>query len=286
MAAPQNIIAVIFDFDDTLTDETTTKLLASHGIDPAEFWQTQNKEMITKDGWDPVPAYLKLMLDQVGDGKPLGRLKNSDLRKFGESLEFYPGIPQLFDDLVDLAQEHQVSRPSVEFYVITSGLEEIVRGSAIASRLTDFWGCTFAEGDRGCIEHVKNVVSFTEKTRFIFEINKGIVRSRNQPYAVNKDVPEAGRRIPLKNMIYVGDGLTDVPCFSLIDKNGGKAYGVFDPKKEGSPKKALEGLVAPKRVSSLNSPKYGPDDDLGAILRTSVNQICVDLDLRTQSALR
>jgi phosphoserine phosphatase len=286
MAAPQNIIAVIFDFDDTLTDETTTKLLAHHGIDPAEFWQTQNKEMITKEGWDPVPAYLKLMLDLTGDGKPLGRLKNSDLRKFGESLEFYTGIPQLFDDLVELAQEHEVSRPAVEFYVITSGLEEIVRGSAIASRLADFWGCNFAEGDEGCIEHVKNVVSFTEKTRFIFEINKGLRKSRNQPYDVNKDVPEPDRRILLRNMIYVGDGLTDVPCFSLIQKNGGKAFGVFDPRREGSPKKALESLVAPKRVSSLNSPKYGPDDDLGAILRTSVNQICVDLDLRTQSALR
>lgn len=278
MTAPQNIIAVIFDFDDTLTDESTTKLLEHYGIDPLEFWKTQNEVLIAKDGWDPVPAYLKLMLDNVGEDKPLSKLKNSDLRRFGANLSFYPGVARLFSSLRKLVAEHKQSNPSIEFYVITSGLEEIVRGAKIAKDLCGVWGCRFAEA-HGMIAHIKNVVSFTEKTRYLFEINKGLSDKRKKPYAVNEDVNSADRRIPFSNMIYVGDGLTDVPCFSLLKNMGGKSIGVFDPSKTGSPKKALDKLIAPKRVMSAHSPKYGPKDDLGALLRVLVNQICVDLDV-------
>ena len=233
-----------------------------------------------------MPAYLKLLLDHVGQDKPFGRLTNRDLREFGATLTFYSGVATVFRDLRRIANEHTVSNPTVEFYVISSGLEEIVLGSKIAKELSGIWGCQFAEGPEATIQYIKNIVSFTEKTRYIFEINKGITDSRSKPYAVNEEVTAENRRIPLKNMIYVGDGLTDVPCFSLLQKFGGKAFGVFDPTKEGSPKKGWEKLVAPKRVSTLNSPRYGKKGDLGALLRTAVRQICMDLDMQTQSAIR
>ena len=159
------------------------------------------------------------MLDNVGSGKPLGKLKNSDLRRFGAGLKFYPGVAGLFSSLRKLAAEHTQSNPHIEFYVITSGLEEIVRGSKIAKELKGIWGCQFAEAG-GMIAHIKNVVSFTEKTRYLFEINKGLSDERKKPYAVNEDVSPDARRIPFANMIYVGDGLTDVPCFSLLKNMG------------------------------------------------------------------
>jgi hypothetical protein len=106
---------------------------------------------------------------------------------------------------------------------------------------------------------------------------------RTQPYAVNDRVEEHLRRIPFENMIYVGDGLTDVPCFSLIGKFGGKAFGVFDPTKADAPKKAWERLAAPRRVTTLNSPRYGPKDDLGALLRAAVEAMCLKLDVRTKT---
>jgi len=284
MAAPHNVIAVIFDFDDTLTDESTTKLLQHYHIDAVKFWQLQNKELILEEGWDPIPAYMKLMLDNVGEGKPLGPLSNEDLRKFGATLKFYPGVMTLFKDLRAIAARYNISQPSAKFYVITSGLEEIVRGSKIAKELDGVWGCEFAE-ENGVVKHLKNIVSFTEKTRYVFEISKGLHDNRKSPYDVNRHMEQGDRPVPLKHMIYVGDGLTDVPCFSLITTFGGQAYGVFDAKKQGSPKKGLETLVAPKRVMSLNSPRYGGKDDLGAILRTAVNQLCVEFDLQARRAL-
>jgi hypothetical protein len=282
MHAPQNVIAVIFDFDDTLTDESTSKLLESHGINTDDFWRNQVDGLI-KCGWDPSLAYLKLILDNVGEGKPLGKLGNSTLSKFGAGLEFYQGIPAVFDDLRSLVAKHYVSHPSIEFYIVSSGLEEVIRGSSVARYFDGIWGCRFHEQD-GCINSIMNAVSFTEKTKFLYAINKGLRDLREKPYSVNEFVDEGNRRIPFHNMIYIGDGFTDVPCFSLLNRFNGTAFGVFDPRKKESPKKAWEKLVAPKRVRTMNSPRYSGDDDLGALLRAAVTNICVRMDVGSQTA--
>lgn len=281
MAAPQNTIAVIFDFDDTLTDDSTTKLLEAHGVDAKDFWQNQNNKLVA-DGWNPTLSYLHLLLKNVGTGKPLGKLTNKDLRNFGAKLAFYDGIPGLFDDLREyVKKQHPMSNPSIEFYIVSGGLEEVIKGSKIAKYFTNIWGCTFAEED-GAIRHVKRAISFTEKTKYLFEVNKGLNLLPPQPYAVNEFVAPQNRRVPLENMIYLGDGLTDVPCFSLLKNTGGTSFGIFDPKKKDSPKKGWEKLVVPHRVNALNSPKYGAEDDLGSLLRTAVAALCLKLDLRTR----
>ena len=288
MAMPQNVIAVIFDFDDTLTDDSTTALLRHHGIDADEFWSTKAMGLIEKE-WDPTLAYLTLMLDHAGEGHPLGLLSNKHLREFGSTLEFYIGLPGLFDELKAITQEFKISNPRVEFYIISGGLEEVIRGSSIAPHVDGIYGCRFAEDENGVISKVKNVISFTEKTRFIFEIHKGIGadgrETRSRPYAVNEAVAAKDRRIPLRNMIYVGDGLTDVPCFSLIQNNDGQGFGVFDPTRDGSPKKAWQNILAPKRVISLNAPKYRETDELGAILRAAVSAKCQNLEIASKMAL-
>ena len=285
MSAPQNVIALIFDFDDTVTEDSTTKLIESRGIDAKDFWQRHMKEL-TDDGWDSPLAYLKLLLDNTASGKPLAGLSNADLRAFGATLGFYHGIPALFDDLQELTKEHRLSRPSVEFYIISGGLEEVVKGSNIASYFSGIWGCRLAE-EGGVVRHIANAITYTEKTKYLFAINKGVDNVvRHQAYAVNQKVSHADRRIPFENMIYIGDGLTDVPCFSLMEQFNGQSFGVFDPAKEDRPKKAWEQLVAPKRVSTMNSPRYGKKDDLGSLLRAAVKAICLRMDTRTGAPLR
>jgi hypothetical protein len=172
----------------------------------------------------------------------------------------------------------------VEFYVISSGLEEIIRGTKYAKHFKGIWGCGFSESN-GQIAGIMNAISFTEKTKYIFAINKGILDVRTNPYSVNEFVKDADRRVPFENMIYIGDGFTDVPCFSLLGKLGGDTFGVFDPRKADSPKKAWEKLVTPHRVKSMNSPKYGKHDDLGALLRVAVQKRCLEFETRAKRAL-
>jgi phosphoserine phosphatase len=284
MSAPQNVIAVVFDFDDTLTDDSTTELLRSHGIDPMEFWNTHVRARV-QSGWDPALAYLDLLLEQAAPGGPLEGLTNKRLADFGASLEFYRGIPRLFKDLKGIVAKHEVSKPSIEFYIISGGPQEVIRGTRIAQYFTGIWGCTFEEIG-GRVAKIKNVISFTEKTKYLFLINKGLgEEAQTNAYVVNQHMAKETRRIPWENMIYVGDGLTDVPCFSLIQHFRGRAFGVFDPMKEGSPRKAWEQLVAPQRVATMNSPRYGEKDDLGALIRAAVTGICIDLDTRSRRAL-
>jgi phosphoserine phosphatase len=284
MGAPQNVIALIFDFDDTLTDDSTTKLLQSHGVDPGEFWNTRVRTRV-QGGWDPALAYLDLLLERATLGGPLAGLTNKKLADFGASLEFYEGIPQLFKDLKKIVAKHTTSNPSIEFYIISGGPQEIIKGTRIAKYFSGIWGCTFEEVG-GRVAKIKNVISFTEKTKYLFLINKGLgEEAQTNAYVVNQYMAEETRRIPWENMIYVGDGLTDIPCFSLVKKSRGKAFGVFDPKKEDSPRKAWMQLVAPQRVATMNSPRYGEKDDLGALIRAAVTGICIDLDTRSRRAL-
>lgn len=238
MPVSQNIIAVIFDFDDTLTDDATTKFLESKGIDTDKFWREETTAL-TKEGWDPALAYLQLLLDYSGVGKPLGKVCNADLRAFGATLDFYPGIPGVFDELTAQLQEHDASRPSIEYFIISGGLEEVMKGTKIAKYFKGIFGSRFAERD-DCIAQIMNSVTFTEKTKYIFAIKKGFDHMiRREPYIVNQKVDQTDRRIPIENMIYIGDGLTDVPCFSVMEQFKGQSFGVFNPERKGSPKKSM-----------------------------------------------
>ncbi len=283
MTTPQNIVALIFDFDDTLIDDTTTRFLESRGVPAQRFWRSDVDGLVLQ-GWDPTLAYLSLILDMAEPGGSLEGIGNAQLREFGASLEPYPGIADLFQDLRGIAREHRLSSPAVEFYVVSGGLEEIIRGTTLAPLFDGIWGCRFAE-DGGQIKRIMNMISFTEKTKYLFAINKGqetVVRS--EPYAVNRAVEQENRRVPFRNMIYVGDGVTDVPCFSLVSHFEGMAFGVFDPAKADSPRRAWEQLAAPRRVVSLNRPCYGRGDELGALLRVAVKSVCMDLDLQARQA--
>jgi len=267
------VLAVVFDFDETLVPDSTSKLLASRGVDPKKFWAEHVRRRL-EEGFDPTLAYLGLILDNVGADRPLGCISTQDLRDFGATLDtdFFPGLPELFDDLRAVAADY--SDVSVEFHIISGGLLEVVLGSEIVRRhFAGVRGCEFAEDPgTGCITAIKRAITFTEKTRYLFEINKGIEPSDTlkNPYIVNRDVPGERRPVPFQNMIYVGDGLTDIPCFSLLKKEHGTSFGVFDPARKESARKAFTEFLQTDRVISMHAPRYGPNDELGSLLRTAV----------------
>src|SRR5208282_5071755 len=289
MSQVTDIVAVIFDFDDTLLPDSTTRLLKSHGIDTDDFWGKQARDLI-QQGYDPPTAYLNLMLRNIGEGKPLGLLTNQKLYEFGSSLDglFHEGLPQFFED-VWLEVKSSFKNIEVEFYIVSAGLQPVMEGSAIVRKyFRAAYGCQLAGDDeKGALKYIKRCITFTEKTRYLFEINKGIdpSESRTNPYLVNKSFTEVERRIPFANMIYVGDGITDIPCFSMLLKFKGLAFGVFDPAKRDKAKQALEEFLQPHRVVSMHAPRFTPDSELGAMLRTAVVNRCLAIQLQRQAAL-
>lgn len=287
MAYASGVIAVIFDFDDTLVPDSTTKLLRDHGIDTDKFWTVEAQGLISQ-GYDQPMAYLKLILDLVGPGKPLGALTEKQLEGFGATLDgdFFPGLPDLFKELKESVHEYRDI--TVEFYIISGGLEAVIQGSRIVrDNFTAWYGCRLAEDAiTGSLAYIRRCITFTEKTRYMFEINKGISKtdSTRNPYLVNKDLPQPDRRIPFKNMIYVGDGLTDIPCFSLLKSMGGVAFGVFQPDKESSAKRAFLEFLKPQRVVGVHAPRYRQDDELGSLLRAAVIARCGQIVVEREGA--
>lgn len=264
----------MFDFDDTLAPDTTSALLRHHGIDADDFWKQRASALIAR-GYDQPYAYLNLILDEVRNGKMAG-LTNQQLTDFGATLDstWFPGLPELFDDL--RATARSLRDITLEFYVISGGLQALIEGSShVKNYFNGVYGCQFGEDESGVITNIKRAVTFTEKTRYLFEINKGITAAAaaKNPFLVNKFVAQEDRTVPWENMIYVGDGLTDIPCFSVVKLGHGTALGVLKPGSD-SAKQAFQELLKPERVVSVNSPLYRQGDDLGELLRAAVSTTC------------
>ncbi|MSU69835.1 MAG: haloacid dehalogenase-like hydrolase [Opitutaceae bacterium] len=245
----QNIIACIWDFDKTLIPGYMQgPLFKRYQVDEARFWNETNKlvEYYAKRGGrvSAEISYLNHLLTYVLAG-PMAGLNNKILRECGTNIEFYPGLPGFFDlakAFVTERPEYQKHEITLEHYIVSTGLTEMVRGSAIAPHVEGIWGCEFIENplQPGFLEQkefelsaeaeiaqIGTMIDNTTKTRALFEINKGT--NKNSALEVNARIPPDDRRILFQNMIYIADGPSDIPCFSVVKERGGKAYGVYNP---------------------------------------------------------
>ena len=274
---PENIIAIIWDFDETMTPEPMQRVLFdAYGQDSNTFWDEVNRlsEGYQAQGYDQVSntlVYLHHVLDYVQQGKFKG-LSNAQLRELGKGIKFYPGLLELLKDLKKIVKEPPYSNHSLslEHYVVSTGLKKLIEGSDVASSLTDIWGCEFIENERGYIERVIYALDDTTKTRAIFEINKGVNKDNN--IKVNDSIKEDQRRVPIENMIYIADGPSDVPVFSLINKHGGRTLGVYNPESEKKYKDVFQ-LLDDGRINNMEEADYGTNKPAARWLETTVRKI-------------
>jgi hypothetical protein len=270
-------IAVVFDFDDTLAPDSTTGYLSKSGIaDTPAFWNEIT--VMFKDDWDPVPAYLYKMIEASRTGR-IPPITKESLSKWGKELPLHEGVDGMFGRLRLIAKETS-PRANIEFYLISSGIGDVLRSTRIAHEFTDIWASEFHYDNNGHADFPKKIVSFTDKTRYLFQIQKGLVgpASKGKPFDVNNKIEPGQIRIPVNNMIFVGDGHTDIPCFSLVKKEGGVSIAVFDKSHVDKWGRAYR-FIQDGRVNNLLSANYSPDSDLSIFLGMAVRKIAADVAL-------
>jgi len=277
----QTVIAVVWDFDKTLIPGYMQEPLFEHfGVEEKAFWGEVNAlpAKYLRGGVELISTeilYLNHILDYVADGRFSG-LTNAQLKKLGSRLEFYPGIPDLFSTLkraVEKEATFQQHDITVEHYVISTGLRQMILGSVIADRVDGVWGCELleeGEGEGAQLSRLGYVLDNTSKTRALFEINKGA--NKHSAIDVNSAMDESERRIPFENMIYLADGPSDVPVFSLLNRNGGKTYAVYKSADDREFKQVYE-LQQQKRVQAIGPADYREGSQTCMWLTTVIREI-------------
>ncbi|MBQ9516380.1 MAG: haloacid dehalogenase-like hydrolase [Ruminococcus sp.] len=268
------IVAIMYDFDKTLctTDMQDYGFIPSLNMEPKAFWQLANSFGRAQE-MDGVLAYLYTMIEEgKRQGVPLTR---ESLVENGTSIELFPGVREWFDrmNLYGAAQGVQV-----EHYVISSGLREIIEGSGIADKFTKIFACEFYYDENGTALWPKTAVNYTNKTQFVYRINKGVLDISND-VDLNRSMPDDSKRVPFTNMIYIGDGLSDVPCMKMMKAYGGTAIAVYQDNN----RRKVEELLLSDRVDYIFPADYSKQTKLDSTVHNLIKKIAIADELTKEN---
>lgn len=262
-----NIIAVIWDCDKTLVDGyMQDPIFEDYGIDASKFWKEVNSIPDEyKEKWIRVNKdtyYLNHFIKRAHDGTFKG-LNNQKLREYGTKQKFYKGIPEIFEYTKNMFKNDKRYTEygiQIEHYIVSTGFAEVIRGSSLMPYVDGVWGCELLddinEDGESVISEVIYTIDNTTKTRAIFEINKGIEKIEN--IEVNSKIPEELRRVHFENMIYIADGPSDIPAFSVVKKNGGATFAIY-PKGDMKAMKQVEQMREDGRVDMYAEADYSKE---------------------------
>lgn len=227
MVRKKPIVALIYDFDGTLSPGNMQEFgfIQAVGKTAEEFWRMSDNIAIGQDASN-VLAYMKLMFDEARRSGI--RLHREDFLRFGRNIGLFEGVRDWFRLINEYGAAHGVT---VEHYINSSGLKEIIEGSPIAGEFKHVFAGSFIYDEQGEAQWPGIAVDYTAKTQFLFKISKGIFSARDNKQ-VNDSMSDDKKRVPFSHMIYFGDGDTDVPCMKIVGMFGGHSIAVFDPQSE------------------------------------------------------
>ena len=264
------IAAILYDFDSTLavTDMQNFGFIPAMGMDPSEFWGRVRK-FTEETGGDKILAYLYMMM-KISREKGI-KMTREFLNEMGRNIKFFPGVSTWFKRINDYGAEHGIQ---VEHYIISSGNKEIIDGCPIAKEFKMVYGCEFIyDPVTGEAIWPKMAVNYTQKTQYFYRISKGVIDVTDDK-TINEKT--SSKRIPTSNMIYIGDGMTDVPAMIVVKNSGGKSIAVY-PK--GNEEKSAE-LVEDGRVNYSCVADYTSGRGLERIMHLIIEGISINESLR------
>lgn len=290
-----NVIAIIWDFDKTLIPGYMQEpIFKEYKIESKKFWDEVNElpQLYAEKGIrvNKDTIYLNHLITCVNQGI-LSGLNNEKLRDFGKELKFYPGIPEIFQDLKDVVEnekKYESFSIKVEHYIVSTGLTEMIKGSKVNDYVDGIWGCEFIEkpirsnldikidedrNEKSLISQIGYMIDNTSKTRAIFEINKG---SNKFEIDVNSKIDREKRRVPFENMIYVADGPSDIPVFSILNQYGGKTFAIY-PKGNSKAFNQVNDLIRDGRINMYAEADYQKGTTAYMWLTENVKQIAENI---------
>ena len=264
-----NVIAVVYDFDGTLTPQPMQEytILPELGIkDGKRFWKQVNQESAQTNG-EAIVTYMRLMLEKSKSRR--FSVTAQRLKELAKNINYFPGVRTYFKRINDYVKKQFNRDIELRHYVISSGLKEIISGTSIAKYFYKVFASEYYYNEYGAATFPNVIVNDTLKTQFIFRINKG---KENLSENINLHMPMPLRPIPFQNIMYIGDGLTDVPCMTVIRKNGGNAIAVY--KSHNSPGKEIcKELLKAERADFIAKADYKSGTELDRLIKLLLENI-------------
>ena len=273
-------VAFIYDFDGTLSPGNMQEydFIPAVGKSNKEFWSEANSLAEQQDA-DRILTYMAKM---IGEARSKGlSLRREAFRESGRRIVLYKGVREWFRRINEYGSQRGVE---VVHYINSSGLKEIIEGTEIAHEFRKIYACSFLYDIDGIAYWPGVAVNYTNKTQFIFKINKG-VESVFDSTQVNRYIPEAERPVPFSHMIYIGYGMTDIPCMRLVKNFGGHSIAVYNPEeKDKNVRKDMMALIKGNRVSYVCQADYSDCSEIDIVSKTIIDKIATDVRLASLSA--
>ena len=257
------VLAICYDFDKTLSpdDMQAQGFIQSVGYDVETFWKKSNG-LASGNDMDQNLAYM-LMMQQAAEGKKL--FTRGELMKCGKEVALFPGVKDWFKRICTYGEEHGVL---VEHYIISSGLKEMIEGTDVAGEFKKIYASSFFYNEKGVAIWPAQVVNYTNKTQFLFRIEKGVL-DINDP-GVNDSFAPDEMRVPFRNMVYIGDSDTDIPCMKLVNVNGGYSIGVYNADTKDKTK--VYKMMRENRIKYYAPADYSEGKELDILLKAIIDR--------------
>lgn len=267
------VLALCYDFDKTLSPDNMQAqgyLESINYENQEDFWAKANK-LAVENCMDKDLAWMHLMLKEAR-GKIIFNQEN--LRKYGASISLYQGVADWFNRINEFGKEHGVK---IEHYIISSGIKEMIEGTEPAKNgaFTKIYASSFYYDEDGLAVWPAQVVNYTSKTQFLFRIEKGVLDENDA--AVNDYFAPNELRVPFRNMIYIGDSDTDIPCMKLVNVNGGHSIGVYNPDEpEDTKYNKVHQMIKDNRIKYYAPADYRDGSELDGLVKNIIERTALN----------